>query len=317
MAEDYYKTLGIARDASQDEIQKAYRDLARKYHPDLNPEDKAAKENFQQVQMAFDVLNDANKRELYDRYGSSFEGMGGGPGGPRPTWRTTGEGGAEDVDLSQFFGERFGPGAPGGFADIFSQFRRAGRPGARDAGPRGGRDVLHELEIPFNTAIIGGEAQLTVQRASGKVDIIAVKIPAGIEDGKKIRLRGQGEPSPTGGPAGDILIGIRVAPHPCFHRRGSNLYVNVPLTLTEAALGAKIDIPTPKGTVALTVPPNSSGGSRLRIKGHGVSAKGGSAGDLIAEIQIVLPEQLDDESREAVKRLESQYRQNPRRNLRW
>ena len=170
MAEDYYQILGVAHDASQDEIQKAYRKLARQYHPDLNPDDTTAKEKFQSVQKAFDVLNDPSKRELYDRYGSSFEGMGGGgPQGPRWNRATEGQSGFEDVDLSQFFGERFGRDATGGFTDIFSQFRHAARPGAREAGPRAGRDVLHELEIPLNTSIIGGEAQLTVQRGSGKV----------------------------------------------------------------------------------------------------------------------------------------------------
>ena len=159
MADDYYKTLGVKRDASQADIQKAYRKMARKYHPDMNPDDATAKKKFQEVQAAFDVLNDPSKRELYDRYGSSFESMGAGQ--PRRGPRTGPGPTAEDFDFSQFFGERFGAEGPGGFADIFSQFRQAGagegQPRARrGARQRAGSDVRHELEVPFLTAVNGG-----------------------------------------------------------------------------------------------------------------------------------------------------------------
>ncbi|MBN2476054.1 MAG: J domain-containing protein [Pirellulales bacterium] len=325
MAEDYYKTLGVSRNASQAEIQKAYRDLARKYHPDVNPKDKAAKEKFQRIQSAFDVLNDPEKREMYDRYGSSFETMG--AGGPRPgaSWgggfgTGPGEFRVEDVDLSQIFGERFGEEQGGGFADVFSQFRRARAQGQPRPGPgvRGrGADILHELQVPLNTAVNGGEAQIAVRRASGKTETIAVKIPAGIEDGKKIRIRGQGEPAPRRGPPGDILITIRVAPHPFFQRRGHHLHVKVPVTLAEAALGAKIDVPTPRGTVSLRVPAGSSSGTKLRVKGHGVTPKDGTAGDLLAEIQIVLPKDLGDADRQLIKDLDQRYPLSPRADLKW
>lgn len=318
MAEDYYKTLGVGRDASAADIQKAYRKLARQYHPDLNPDDKAAKSKFQQVQQAFDVLNDPSKRELYDRYGSSFESMGAGAGprGGRAAW---GGAGGEEVDFSQIFGERYGGGDPTGtFADIFSQFRRAGsrgQPGS-SAPPRGA-DMTAELEIPFHTAVNGGEAQISLRRQSGQVETIAVKIPAGIDEGKKIRLRGQGESSP-GGTAGDILLTIHVAPHPWFTRRGNDLEVRVPVTLAEAAVGAKIDVPTPRGTIALSVPSGTSSGKKLRIKGHGVKPSKGDAGDLYAEIQIVLPSSLDDESIELIKKFaEHNSGAEPRRDLRW
>jgi DnaJ-class molecular chaperone len=319
MAEDYYKTLGVAKNASQTEIEKAYRELARKYHPDMNPDDKSAKEKFQQVQRAFDVVGNAEKRELYDRYGASFETMGAGAGaGPG---RGAGPGGFhfEDVDLSQFFGERFGADFGPGFGDVF-RFRQGGRrPGRGGAGapPARGGDIRHSINIPFGVAVSGGEVQVTVQRRAGKTETIAVKVPPGIEDGKRIRVRGQGDAPPGGGPRGDILLTVRVAPHPCFERRGNNLHLRVPVTLAEGALGAKVDIPTPRGTVTLSVPPKTSSGAKLRVKGHGVAPSSGAQGDLIAEIQIVLPDTLDDEEREAIRRIGERHPQNPRANLRW
>src|SRR4051812_28061781 len=206
MAEDYYKTLGVNRDASQADIQAAYRTLARKHHPDMNPEDKTAKERFQKIQAAFDVLNDPSKRELYDRYGSSFESMGAGgaPRGGGRGWSAQTPPGYEEIDFGQLFGERFGGGgggeAPGGFADLFAQFRSGGR-GKRSRGAAAqarGEDVHHELEIPFATAVQGGTVELGVQHGSGKTDTLSVKIPVGIADGGKIRLRGQGGESPAG-----------------------------------------------------------------------------------------------------------------------
>jgi curved DNA-binding protein len=326
MAEDYYKTLGISRDASAADIQKAYRKLARKFHPDLNPDDKTAKSKFQEVQRAFDVLNDASKRELYDRYGSSFESMGAGggprPGGGRAPWGPgAGNATGEEVDFSQMFGERFGGDPNSMFGDIFSKFGRAGGRARREAPqPARGADMTAEIEIPFNTAVQGGETQISLRRENGQVDNLAVKIPAGIEDGKKIRLRGQGGTSP-GGAAGDILITVHVAAHPWFRRHGKDLEVRVPVTIAEAALGAKVDVPTPRGTISLRVPPETSSGKKLRIKGHGVPARDGEAGDLFAEIQIVLPAPLDERCLELIKQLDehvqSAHPQQPRRDLRW
>lgn len=325
MAQDYYKTLGVSRNASQEEIEKAYRKLARQYHPDMNPDDKTAQKKFQEVQAAFDVLSDPQKREMYDRYGSSFETMGGagrrgaawggGPGGG------FGGFGVEDIDLGDLFGGRFGEG-PGGPAvdlgDLFGQFARGAGPGGRRAaGRRRGPDLQSEVEIPFATAVNGGEIQLDIGRAARKRGSVSVKIPAGIEDGKKIRLRGQGETSSAGGEAGDLLLVVRVAPHPCFQRRGSHLHVTLPVTLSEAVLGAKVDVPTPRGTVALKIPPGTSSGAKLRVKGHGVAPENGPAGDLFAEVQIVLPPNIDESSREMIRRLDEQYSGNPRANLRW
>jgi DnaJ-class molecular chaperone len=319
MAEDYYKTLGVGRDASQADIQKAYRELARKYHPDLNPDDKTAKKKFQEVQTAFDVLNSAEKREMYDRYGSSFETMGaGGPQGQYAGWPPPGGGGAnvEDVDFSQFFGDRFGE-SDAGASNVFEQFFRstAGRSGR--GGRKRGADTTYEIQVPLQTAVSGGQAQINLTRSSGKTETISVKIPAGIDDGKKIRLRGQGEPGPRGGAAGDLLLVVRVAPHPSYHRQGSNLLVRVPITVGEAAAGAKIDVPTPNGTVTLSVPPGTSSGTKLRVKGQGAAPRNGPAGDLLAEIIIVLPKGMSEEDRTAMQQISEKYLFNPRANLRW
>lgn len=322
MNEDYYKVLGVNRNASEADIQKAYRKLARKYHPDVADDPEAAKEKFQQIQQAYDVLHDAEKREMYDRYGASFEQMGG--GGPQARWQShPGGGGAtvqfDDIDFSQLFGGG-GPASGGGggpFEQIFRQFNQGGGgPRARPR-PQRGADLAHELTVPFQTAVQGGEARVTVRRPGGKVETIAVKIPAGIEDGKKIRLRGQGEPSSSGGEAGDLLITVHVADHSYFSRRGNDLEVDVPVTLAEAALGGKVDIPTPKGTISLTVPPNTSSGKRLRLKGLGISPASGAAGDLYAVINIVLPKEFDSESLKLIRELDDKTSFNPRAELRW
>ncbi len=318
MDEDYYQLLGINRNASAAEIQKAYRTLARKYHPDVNPDDKAAKEKFQEIQKAYDVLNDPEKRELYDRYGSSFEAAAGSSAGPFPGG---GPAGHEEFDFGQLFGGggRYA-GEAGGFegpvGDFFRRFASGG-PRTTRRRPARGTNLKHHIEVPFQTAVLGGEVRISVQRPSGKVENITVKIPAGIEDGKSIRLRGQGEEAPSGGQAGDLLIKVRVGAHPYFRRQGRNLEVEVPITLAEAALGAKIDLPTPQGVISLKIPPGTSSGKRLRVKGHGVQAARGESGDLFAVVQIVLPETLDEDAQRLIRQIDEQDRQQPRRELRW
>ncbi|EAQ78829.1 DnaJ C-terminal domain-containing protein [Blastopirellula marina] len=314
MPEDLYKTLGVPRTSTAEEIQKAYRKLAQKYHPDLNPDDKKAHERFKEIQNAYDVLGDTEKRTKYDQFGHGFEQMGGGPQGG--AWRRPGgAGGAgEEFDFSDIFGG--GGEASGGFSDIFRQFTGgAGGRRARSA-PVRGSDLHHEVTVPFRTAVEGGEVLLSVRRGNS-VETISAQIPAGIEDGKKIRLRGQGEPGPGGGPAGDILINVHIEPHRCFVRNGKNLEVKVPITLEEAALGGKIDVPTPHGTITLTVPPNSSSGKRLRIRGQGVKPRSGEPGDLYAELQIKMPPQLDEQAQEMIRELGKLYADSPRKDLTW
>ncbi len=322
MATDPYQTLGVDRNASKEDISKAYREFARKYHPDLNPDDESAKQKFQEVQSAFDVLGDEKKRKMYDRYGAGFESMGGGRTGPRPQgW--PGGGGNVEFDLNDLFGGgaaggAAGPGGAGGFADLFKHFSRGGGTQAPPRGPsERGSDLEYELKVPFATAVKGGTASVSLRRGSGKNETISVKIPAGIDDGKKIRLRGQGEESPFGGPAGDILITVRVAPHPSFTRNGKRLDITVPVTLAEAVEGAKIEVPTPHGTISVTIPSNTSSGKKLRLRGQGVRPVNGEPGDLYATVEIVLPENLTDEQRQQLVKLAKSDTRNPRGQLRW
>jgi curved DNA-binding protein len=319
MAEDYYETLGVPRTASAEDIRKAYRELARKYHPDLHPDDDAAKEKFKKVQNAFDVLNDPGKREMYDRYGSSFEGVG--PGGPQGGWGGgpfTGGGGGfpggGEIDLESLFG------GGGGFEQIFGRAAggRTGR-GRRRAAQLPGEDVQARIDIPFRLAIDGGKTDVRVDRG-GKAETITVTIPQGIPDGARMRLRGQGLPGGGGGPAGDLLLEVHIEPHPSFRRSGDTLELTLPVTLAEALEGAKVDVPTPWGTIALRIPPRTSGGRKLRAAGMGVRHANGSKGDLIAEVQITLPEAGDaaaaERLLEAVRAAES-GRSDPRAGLRW
>jgi DnaJ-class molecular chaperone len=339
MSEDYYDVLGVARGASADDIQKAYRKLARKYHPDLNPDDKAAQKKFKEVQQAYDVLSDDKKRKMYDQFGPAFDqaGPGGGPEWSGQQWSGQAPPGFEGFEYSgswpggggraagggqvppeleellrQFTGG--GAGAGAGFDFGGTTTRRRGR--SRRAEP--GADVRHEIEVPFRTAVTGGEVSLRVRRGNlGKLEMITVKIPAGIDDGQTIRLRGQGEESASGGPAGDLLVSVRIAPHPSFRRDGLDLIVKLPVTVAEAALGAKVDVPTPHGEITLKVPPGTSGGTRLRAKGQGIKKSSGQTGDLYAEVAIALPKQLDSQSEELIRQLDARHQFNPRSDLAW
>ena len=320
MAEDYYKTLEIPRTASKDEIQKAYRKLARKYHPDLHadksdPEKERAKQQFQKIQTAYDVLSDPEKREMFDRFGSAFDAAG---GGTAPPFGGKSPFGNADIDFSQIFGQA-GPGGgrknTGGFEDLFRHF--GGMGGGAPQDPPQGRDVEQEITISFHTAVKGGQHQLSLQRADGKVERISIKIPVGIVDKKKIRLRGQGEMAVPGGPRGDLLVVVRVANHPVFSRSGANLNVTVPITLKEAIFGAKIDIPTPDGTVTVTVPKGATSGKTLRLKGMGVKSRKGN-GDILVKLQIHLPDQISAEDEKLFDQLSGDWNDNSVRDgLSW
>jgi DnaJ-class molecular chaperone len=317
MAQDYYQTLGLSKSASAEEIQKAYRKLARKYHPDLNPDDKAAQQKFKDIQLAYDTLNDAEKRKMYDQFGPEYERA------QQSPFRGGGTGGFEQV-----FGGGAGPGGfqfEGDLGDLLRQFTGGGggtgRPG-RSRTPTKGRDLSIEHTIPFNTAVLGGEASISIQRG-GKMESLQVKIPPGVETGRKIRLRGQGEAAHKGGPQGDLIVTLNVASHPFFKRTGQNLELRLPITLGEAVKGATIDLPTPDGTVALRIPPGSSSGRRLRVKGQGVHSTDGIAGDLFVELQIKLPEhlaagsELSEATSRSIEQLESLYSGSERRKIVW
>lgn len=318
--DDYYKILGVKRDASAADLKKAYRKMAQKHHPDLADEanKEKAKAEFQKIQQAYDVLKDPEKRQLYDQLGPDFERMSGGPGGRPFQGYSGGQGG---FDFRDMFGDQGsasgGSGGGFGFEDIFRQFTGGGAKSGRTRAnrPSKGTDIQATVTIPFAVAITGGETSVSIQRG-GRAETLKVKIPVGIEGGKKMRLRGQGE-TPPGAPAGDLLLTIQVAEHPCFRRSGDNLIATVPVSVAEAIKGARIDVPTPNGTVTVTVPPGSSSGKKLRLRGLGVRAKDGN-GDLLLELSIVLPESIGPEATKIAEQLESIWDdQQPRQHLRW
>ncbi len=307
MAEDLYQTLGVARDASSSDIKKAHRKLAMKFHPDKNPDDKVAAEKFKRVQEAYDVLSDGEKRSAYDRYGADFERI-------RTTGYQPGSGGFDGLDLEQIFGGNGGRGGAQfeGFSDFFEQLMGGGgfagggrrtatghRGTARTHAPVHGANVRQELEIPLRSAVIGGKTEFYLNNEK-----IAVNIPPGVETGSKIRLRGRGQQSSHGAPRGDLILILRVSDHPRFRRKGQNLELTLPVTVGEAALGAKVDVPTPESTVSLSIPPGSSSGRKLRLKGQGVRRPDGSAGDLIVVLQIELPKTIDQQSQELIEQFE-------------
>jgi DnaJ-class molecular chaperone len=291
MAIDFYKVLNVERTASPEEISKAYRKLARKYHPDLNQEDKNAKKRFQEIQQAYDCLNDPEKRKKFDQFGSDYEQYAG-----RSPFSGAHAGGQPGGGAGFDFGDIFGSGGAGGadFSDIFSQFAGGGAGGrTRRGAPAKGRDISAEIAVPLRTIIHGGETQIQLDRA-GKLESLSVRVPAGIEPGKKIRLRGQGEPGPNGKP-GDLLLKVNAEPNPNIKIVGQNLELRLPISITEAIEGARVDVPTPSGTVTLTIPRMSNSGKKLRIKGQGLKKSDGTAGDMTVELMIKLPDTIPDE----------------------
>ncbi len=324
MAEvDYYKTLGIPRTASADEIRKAYKKLARKYHPDVRPGDKDAADQFKRVQAAYAVLGDAEKRVQYDRYGHAFNGGRG--GGPYRTAWAAGPDGTHAVDLSDLFSHIFGGEAyqggggpfPGGSPFPGGGFRHESSRHSEPAGePRKGEDINFDVTVPFNVAAEGGSHGLQIRRGD-QTERITVKIPPGVQEGGTIRLAGQGQPSPSGGPTGDLLLTIHIAPHPYFYREGSNLLVDVPITPSEAALGTKIEVPTlSEGHVNVKVPPGTSSGTRLRLRGKGVpNPKTHERGDQFVVVKIVLPHETSDAAKKLYSELAEIESQAPRSGL--
>ena len=312
---DFYKVLGVSKEVPEADLKKTYRKLARKYHPDSNQGDATAEAKFKEVSEAYAVLSDPEQRAEYDQIRAM------GAGNARFTAGGQGAGGFEDV-FSRF-GQRGGRQDPQDFEDIFSMFGQqggfgSGRFGQSTGGFRGyggptrGSDVTARTTIDFITATKG--ETITLQGEDGKP--FKVKIPAGVSDGQKIRLRGRGRPSPDGGETGDIVVQVAVRPHPVFTREGLNLRVVVPVTFTEAALGATIEVPTLGGDpVKLRVAPGTPSGRVLRVKGRGVDTAKGT-GDLLAEVQVAVPSHLDEDAREALQRFQDlEPKENPRAEL--
>lgn len=306
LEKDFYQILGVAKNVSDAELKKTYRKLARTYHPDSNPGDAAAEAKFKEISEAYAVLSDAEQRAEYDQIRAM------GTGSARFTSGGGGGQGFEDVFGGMFGGagrggQQYGYPQGGGqnFEDIFGMFGGGAR------GPQPGRDVQASTTLDFETAVQG--KTVTLQAPSGNVK---VKIPAGVSDGQRIKVRGKGEASPNGGPAGDIILTVAVRKHPVFEREGNNLRLKLPITFSEAALGATVEVPTLGGElVKLKVQPGTPSGRVLRVKGRGVkTAK--ATGDLLAELQVVVPSHLSAEAKEALEAFRAtEPNENPREDL--
>jgi molecular chaperone DnaJ len=289
---DYYEILGVSRSATEKDLKAAYRKLARKYHPDVNPGDKHAEEKFKEISAAFAVLSDPEKRARYDRGGhAAFE-----PGFDPFQGATIN---FEDLGL-------------GNLSDIFELFGGGGRRGRTARRAVAGEDLQLEMSLPFGDAIHGTTIETSIPRAiargSGRVTVnetVKVRIPAGIDDGERIRIPGKGNEGAFGGAAGDAYVNVRVEPHPLFRRDGSDLVCEVPIGMVKAALGGDVEVPTLDGRATIKIPAGTRAGQRFRLKGRGVPARAGRpAGDLYAMVQIVTPKQLDERSRELLLEFE-------------
>jgi molecular chaperone DnaJ len=367
---DYYKALGVAKDASEKDITRAYRKLAKQYHPDANPNDAAAEDRFKEVSAAYEVLGDAAKRKEYDDVRRMGPGAYGGFGGNG--------GGFEGVHFDDL-------GDIGGLGDLFGSLFNRGRRGGsggrgRGSGPQRGRDLEAELHLSFLDAVRGvtttvrltaeaacstcggsgaapGTAPITCTHCNGSgvvadnqgpfsfsqlcpmcngsgqvvenpcptckgrgIEVrpreVKVRIPAGVSDGQRIRVKERGTPGANGGPAGDLYVIVHVQPHPVFGRRGSDLTLRLPVTITEAALGAEVKVPTlDDATVTLRLPPGTPTGKTLRVAGRGVPRPGGGVGDLLVTVEVLVPRNLSGEQRDALEKLAASTDDNPRAHL--
>lgn len=293
-ATDYYKTLGVDKKASPEEIKKAFRKLAVKYHPDRNPNDKAAEDKFKEINEAYAVLSDPKKKEEYDTFGSSgfhkqysqediFRGF-----DFSNVYRDMGAGGGEDI-FSRLFGGGFGRGA--------------GRGGFR-GGPQRGGDLEMEVDIAFREAAQGAEKQIAFRR-SGQREELKIKIPAGVDNGSKIRIAGKGGQGEGGGPDGDLFLIIRVLPDPVFSREGGDLFVDRSIPFSAACLGTTLDVPTLEGDKRIKVPAGMQPGTKIRLKGCGIKPLGSNTkGDLYVKVAVHVPETLNAGQKKVVEDLE-------------
>jgi curved DNA-binding protein len=285
---DYYDVLGVARDASQDDIRRAYRKLAREYHPDLNA-DPDAEDRFKELGEAYEVLSDPDKRGRYDRLGAQWRVQERAPGGQDFEDFFAGQG--FDHDMGAEFGD-------GMFSEFFERLFGDGA-APRPSGPLRGRDIEAVIELSLEDALNGSGRRLSL----GEGHSVAVNIPAGVREGQRIRVAGQGVPGRDGGPAGDLYLLVRLKPHPRFRRQGDDLQVDVRVAPWEASLGATVPVSTLTGTAQVRVPAGSSSGRRLRLRGRGLPKRDGERGDLYATVQIAVPKHPSEEERELFEKL--------------
>ncbi|MCS6926672.1 MAG: J domain-containing protein [Candidatus Binatia bacterium] len=314
---DLYSVLGVERTASAEEIKKAYRHLARKYHPDINPGNKAAEERFKELSFAYDVLSDPEKRALYDEFGE--EGLQPGFNAERARAYTQwGRQGGFQFNSSSRPGRRFASSF--GFEDLFGDVFGAFHWGERNkAATQPGEDLEYTVELDLVEAVRGGSKTISVQRPVGGQSVterLTVKIPAGIEDGTRIRLAGKGGARSARGPAGDLYLRVRIRPHPYLERKGLDLFLDLPITVAEALHGGTVTVPTLSGAVKVKIPPGSQSGRKLRLKGRGITdEKTGAVGDLYVRLLIQIPTDGGERARHAADILESCYGENPRTRL--
>ncbi|CAI2718316.1 DnaJ C-terminal domain-containing protein [Nitrospina watsonii] len=291
----YYDKLGVARTASHDEIKKAYRKLALKYHPDRNKNDPEAENRFKELSEAYAVLSDKDKRKKYDSYGA--EGF---------HKRYSQEDIFRDFDLDDIlrnFGFSGSPGFGGGFGQFFGgQDPYGAGGGQRTRYATKGADMMSDITVTFEEAALGTEKRFSVERPHGKEDT-SLKIPGGISEGKKLRLSGKGNPSPNGGPPGDLYFRVHVQPHPLFIREGDNIVVEQSIGLTDALLGTTVEVPTLEGTKQVKVPAGTQPNSKLRLKELGIRSRDGRRGDQLVKIKVTLPKELTEEQKDLIQNL--------------
>ncbi len=323
---DYYQILGVPKGSSDSDLKRAYRRLAKQYHPDVNKGDKVAEERFKEISEAYSVLSDAEKRKQYDMFGSgAFQGgfdpsqasqgfrwqdRGGAPGGNTWYYSNQGPGGFDGAgDLGDLFGELFNMGG-------FQKQTKRGRPRTRQdprTMKRNGGDTYTTVDVDFEEAIRGARKKMSLQRGE-QIDKITVKIPAGVDNGSKVRISGKGHPGENGGKAGDLYLNVRVKPHKTFWREGNDILVEVPISIYEAILGGKIDVPTLDGSALMTVPKGTISGQKFRMRGKGapILGKKGKSGDQYAIVTIVPPKEMDAETKKIFKELSEKAPYNPR-----
>src|SRR3990170_1478354 len=301
---DYYEILGVGRDADDKQLKKAFRKFARKYHPDLNPNDKEAEQRFKEVNEAYEILSDPAKRKQYDSFGhAAFDAGFQGSEGFRPRTGGFDPRAAQDRGFGSIFEDIFG--------DVFSG-RRESQPV-----PETGKDLVYNLEIDLKDAYHGTSTYVNIQRGARlQSEQIMVKIPPGVDNGTKVRVAGKGGAGIRGGKSGDLYIITSIRPDRFYERKGDDLYCELPVTINEAALGAKIEVPTMDGIASMTIPQGTQGGQLFRLKGKGIPhLKGGGDGDQYVKIMVAIPKGISEADKDLFRKLSLLYKENPRERL--